>query len=158
MRIGELSRRSGVPVETIRYYERLRLLSIPARTASGYRSYSPAALESLRFIKLTQSLGFALKEISDLLKLHTIMAALPAERCATSGELRSMVQLAAAKRGEIEEKITALRELSDLLGQFISGLEQRPEPICPGSSRVQRATADATAAGSPCGNAKHKHS
>jgi MerR family copper efflux transcriptional regulator len=132
MRIGELSRLSGVPVETIRYYERERLLAEPLRAASGYRHYSSAALERLRFIKMTQGLGFSLKEIRDLIKLHAAMAALPAARYAQAGELRSMVGLAQVKKCEIEAKIAALSALSRQLGDFISGLE-RPQPVCPGS-------------------------
>jgi DNA-binding transcriptional MerR regulator len=132
MKIGELSRRSSVPVETIRYYERQRLLPAPARTVSGYRNYPPSALEHLRFIKLTQGLGFSLKEIEELLHLHAVMASLPVPHLVRSGELRSVVQLAQVKRGEIEEKIGALRCLSKRLGDFIAGLEQ-PAPVCPAS-------------------------
>jgi len=69
MRIGELSARSGIPIETIRYYERIGLLPPPNRTASGYRQYDETALKQLRFIKRAQELGFTLREIKDLLTL-----------------------------------------------------------------------------------------
>jgi DNA-binding transcriptional MerR regulator len=137
MRIGELSRRSGVAIETIRYYERARLLPPPARTTGGYRSYTPVALERLHFIKLTQGLGFALKEIRDLLRLHAAMAALPAEVWAGSAELRSVLELARRKHREIEQKISALRCLSGQLGAFIAGLED-PAPVCPASGAGAR--------------------
>jgi DNA-binding transcriptional MerR regulator len=138
MRIGELAKQSGIPIETIRYYERLRLLREPPRTASGYRSYPPAALDRLRFIKMTQGLGFALKEVRELLQLHSTMAALPAPGFVKSAELSSIVRMAEAKRAQIEEKIASLRSLSRQLQDFIAGLQQRPEPICPATKNPSR--------------------
>ena len=133
MRIGELSRKSGVAIETIRYYERQRLLSPPGRTAAGYRSYTPAALERLRFIKQTQGLGFALKEIRDLLKLHAVMETLDMGSLARSSELCAMVELAQARLVEIDGRIAMLTALRGHLDAFIRGLKQRPAPVCPGS-------------------------
>lgn len=67
MRIGELARRSGVGVDTVRFYEREGLLAAPARSPSGYRDYAPASVERLRFAKQLQQLGFKLHEIAELL-------------------------------------------------------------------------------------------
>ena len=50
MQIGEASAASGCHIETIRYYERVGLLSSPARTSGGYRAYRPEAVQRLRFI------------------------------------------------------------------------------------------------------------
>ena len=69
MRIGEVSRRSGIPIPTIRFYETRSLLTRPARTRSGYRAYSPDALNELGFIRRAQRLGFTLDEIRDILSL-----------------------------------------------------------------------------------------
>ena len=56
--IGELSRRSGVNIETIRYYERIKVLPLPPRTASGRRVYGPAQTRTLAFIRRSRELGF----------------------------------------------------------------------------------------------------
>lgn len=70
MTIGQLAREAGVNVQTVRYYERRRLLPAPARRASGYRAYDSAALARLRFIRRAQELGFTLTEIAELLALR----------------------------------------------------------------------------------------
>jgi MerR family mercuric resistance operon transcriptional regulator len=67
--IGALSRRSGVNIETIRYYERIRMLAPPPRTASGRRIYGTTDLRILVFIRRARDLGFALNEIRALLRL-----------------------------------------------------------------------------------------
>src|SRR5207237_9845446 len=68
--IGQVARRAGVGVETVRFYERQGLLEEPPRRASGYRQYSEEVVSRLRFIKRAQQLGFSLKEISELLLLR----------------------------------------------------------------------------------------
>jgi MerR family mercuric resistance operon transcriptional regulator len=67
--IGELSRRTGVNIETIRYYERIKMLPAPPRTASGRRLYGQAETRSLFFIRRSRELGFTLNEIRVLLAL-----------------------------------------------------------------------------------------
>ena len=56
--IGELSKQSGVNIETIRYYERIKMLPAPPRTASGRRLYGPAERRTLAFIRRSRDLGF----------------------------------------------------------------------------------------------------
>src|SRR5262245_29305643 len=68
--IGKLAFKAGVNVETIRYYQRRRLIVRPARPASGFRNYSAEDLQRIRFIKRAQELGFSLKEIQELLSLQ----------------------------------------------------------------------------------------
>lgn len=68
--IGELSRRAGVNVQTVRYYERRGLLAEPRRTLGGYRQYTDDALDRMRFIRRARDLGFTLSEIADLLVLR----------------------------------------------------------------------------------------
>ncbi len=67
--IGELSKHSGVNIETIRYYERIKMLPAPSRTASGRRVYGPAEKRTLAFIRRSRDLGFTLEEIRALLAL-----------------------------------------------------------------------------------------
>ena len=62
--IGELSKRSGVNIETIRYYERVKMLAPPPRTASGRRVYRSTDLRILVFIRRSRELGFSLDEIA----------------------------------------------------------------------------------------------
>ena len=67
--IGEASARTGCHVETIRYYERIGLLPAPLRTERGHRIYRSEDLKRIGFITRGRSLGFALREIDDFLKL-----------------------------------------------------------------------------------------
>src|SRR5437667_6177998 len=69
MNIGTVAERSGVPPKTIRYYEDIGLLRPAQRRSNGYRSYSPAGMHSLRFIKRARGLGFSVDEVRALLDL-----------------------------------------------------------------------------------------
>lgn len=68
--IGALATNAGVNVETIRFYQRKRLLREPKRTQGSIRRYGDSDLARLRFIRSAQSLGFSLNEIGDLLRLE----------------------------------------------------------------------------------------
>jgi Hg(II)-responsive transcriptional regulator len=68
--IGQLAKQAGVKIETIRYYERVKLISQPPRPVSGYRRYSPDHIARIQFIKRAQALGFSLKEVAELLALR----------------------------------------------------------------------------------------
>ena|SRR5690554_378389 len=70
MKIGELSARTGCPVETIRYYEREGLLPEPARSSGNYRLYADPHEQRLRFILHCRTLDMALSEIRTLLKYN----------------------------------------------------------------------------------------
>ena len=67
MRIGELASATGVDIETIRYYERERLLRPPARRDNGYRAYGKEQLERLAFIRHCRALDIPLAEVRRLL-------------------------------------------------------------------------------------------
>lgn len=107
--IGRLAKTVGVNVQTVRYYERRRLLSPTARMPSGYRVYGVEEVRRLRFIKNAQALGFTLHEIADLLSLRVNSAA----RC---GDVQRRAQ---AKLTQVETKVRSLealaRALKDLL-------------------------------------------
>ena len=70
MRIGEVAAQAGVNTQTLRYYERRRLLPEPDRSASGYREYDNGVAQLVRFIKRAQELGFTLREIAELIELR----------------------------------------------------------------------------------------
>ena len=67
MKIGDLSRATGVEVETIRYYEKAALLPAPARQANGYRSYGAPHLERLAFVRHCRALDMPLADVKRLL-------------------------------------------------------------------------------------------
>lgn len=67
--IGTLAQAAGVNVETVRFYQRRRLMPEPTRQYGGIRRYTAADLGRLRFIKTAQRLGFSLDEIGLLLRL-----------------------------------------------------------------------------------------
>lgn len=68
-KIGKTAELAGVNRETIRYYERIKMISPPARRRSGYREFSQIHIDQIRFIKRAQDLGFTLAEIKELLEL-----------------------------------------------------------------------------------------
>jgi len=68
--IGQVAKRSGIGIETLRYYERKGLVEEPPRTESGYRQYPEDVVARIRFIRRAKELGFKLSEISELLSLR----------------------------------------------------------------------------------------
>ena len=70
MRIGEIANRSGVTVDTVRFYERLGVLPSPEREPSGYRDYVPETVERIQLTRELQAIGFTLNEVIDALAAH----------------------------------------------------------------------------------------
>ncbi|MBN9617198.1 MAG: hypothetical protein BGO25_04730 [Acidobacteriales bacterium 59-55] len=68
MQIGELAEQAGVNVQTVRFYERRKLLPEPPRTYSGYREYGAQELKQLQFIRQAKALGFSLDEIREIIR------------------------------------------------------------------------------------------
>lgn len=128
MTIGELAKRAGVNVETVRYYERRGLLREPPRSDSGYRQYRPEAVARIQFIKRAQALGFSLAEITELLSL----------RVSPSSNCDEVLRKAESKRQEIDRKITALDEMRRSLDRLISACETREATEeCPILARLE---------------------
>ena len=100
-----VARRTGVNIETVRYYEQRELIPKPARSAAGYRVYSEDYVERIRFIKRAQELGFTLKEIVELLSLRI-------DPDTDRGEVK---QRAEAKLADIEGKIRDLERMKQAL-------------------------------------------
>jgi Hg(II)-responsive transcriptional regulator len=120
--IGQVARRAGVGVETVRFYEREGLLEEPPRRASGYRQYSEQVVTRLRFIKRAKLLGFSLKEISELLLLRV--------DAQTSCEV--VKQRTEAKIAEVERKLLELQRVRQALLQVHSLCTgQGPTSACP---------------------------
>ena len=102
---SELAKRGGVNRETIRYYERTKLLSNPPRSGAGYRLFLPESVRRVRFIKRAQELGFSLKEIKELLAL----------RIAPGSTRADVRKRAEAKIADIEERVQHLRAMKKAL-------------------------------------------
>src|SRR5262249_24712357 len=69
LRIGEVAERAGVTIDTVRYYEKRRLLPTAPRTEGGFRLFTADTVERVQFIKQAQDLGFSLDEIGELLTI-----------------------------------------------------------------------------------------
>lgn len=118
---GELAKQGGVNLESIRFYERERLLPKPPRTRSGYRVFSEESVRRVRFIKRTQELGFTLKEIKELLALRVD----PATTCA---DIRERAE---AKITDIDGKIRVLQAMKKVLKQMADTCPSRgPTSAC----------------------------
>ena len=109
MKIHELSKQSGIHLETIRYYEKMGLMPEPKRLANGYRDYDEASLKQLKFIKTCRALDFSLAEIKFLNALKTQQS----QHC----EVDSML---AKHLVSVEEKISELTEIKHFLQSLIT--------------------------------------
>ena len=109
MKIHELSKQSGIHLETIRYYEKMGLMPEPKRLANGYRDYDEASLKQLKFIKTCRVLDFSLAEI----KFFNEMKTQQSQHC----EVDSML---AKHLVSVEEKITELTEIKHFLQSLIT--------------------------------------
>ncbi len=114
MQIGELARAAGVPIDTVRYYERHGILPAPRRRPSGYRSYGTDDVARLRFIRRAKGLGFTLGEIHELL-------ALTGRR---GRHMAGVKQAATAKLVHVERKLAELTRVRDGLRKLVAA--------CPG--------------------------
>jgi MerR family mercuric resistance operon transcriptional regulator len=131
MRIGEAARRSAVSVQALRFYEREGLLRRPARTPAGYRAYTAADVEQVRFIKHCQQLGFALREIRLIAALHAQSAAPDAGPAARAEFLR----IARARLAFLDGKIAEFRRLRRQIAALALEAERGPERGCPAGAR-----------------------
>ena len=108
--IGKVAKQANVCVETLRYYERRGLVTLPPRNDSNYRLYPQETVRRVQFIKRAQQLGFSLKEIAEILELR----ATPQTLCA---DIRTR---AVAKIDTMEEKIRALQVMKRALRQLVA--------------------------------------
>jgi MerR family mercuric resistance operon transcriptional regulator len=113
--IGQLARRAGVGVETVRYYERRGLMPEPPRKESGYRQFLPEDLSRLRFIRRAQQLGFSLREIKELLALRLT----PGCNC------ERVLERTNAKIADVEARIRSLRRMLRVLKKLAEACRRR---------------------------------
>jgi DNA-binding transcriptional MerR regulator len=116
MRSSEVASRAGVNIQTLRYYERRRILPEPRRSGSGYRSYDNQAVSTVRFVKCAQQLGFSLDEVESLLHL----AAGGPRNCDRARAL------ATEKIVDLEAKISRLSAMRDSLRRLVATCDRTP--------------------------------
>ena len=119
--IGELSRLSGVNIETIRYYERIKMLPAPQRTANGRRIYGAMELRMLAFIRRSRELGFSLNAIRALLRLGAPGMA----------SCREVKVIATHHLEDIRAKLSDLKKLERLLAKTVARCSGKTVPNCP---------------------------
>jgi MerR family mercuric resistance operon transcriptional regulator len=119
--IGEMSRLTGVNIETIRYYERISLMPEPDRTAGGNRQFSHDHLKRLAFIRRSRELGFRIDEIRALLGMvdHDGISC---------GEVHD---LTIRHLQSVQQKIASLRRLERMLADMAADCAQGDVPDCP---------------------------
>lgn len=117
LKIGEVSKRSGIGIEALRFYERSGLLGHPARTASGYRVYKRAALDRLAFIKRAQTLGFTLDEIKQII----------AERWSGKSPCAEVREIVRSRLEELDERMKEMRCYRKELGEALARWDEAGE-------------------------------
>jgi DNA-binding transcriptional MerR regulator len=132
MKIGDLAKRAGVNIQTIRFYEREMVLRQPTRTASGYRLYTDHDLDHVIFVKECQHLGFTLKEIKELADLHDLILSVRPFDGNAPKELERITAIAADRLRTIDEKIDGLQQMRVHLLRMVQTL---PEGQCPARER-----------------------
>ena len=112
IQIGDLAKRAGVTVDTVRFYERRKLLPSAPRTGGGFRLFAPEVVERIRFIKEAQELGFSLDEIKGLL--------------ATGGaeECRRVRDLLKTRIHDLDTRMKAMKAFRRTLTRHLSACER----------------------------------
>lgn len=119
--IGEMSRKTGVNIETIRYYERIGIMPNPVRTQGGHRAYDAGQLKRLDFIRRSRELGFSLGEIRALLDLVDTGTYTCAE----------VHQMTTAHLANVRKKISDLRRMERVLKEMAAECSRGYVPDCP---------------------------
>ncbi len=124
--IGSIAHKTGIPIQTIRYYEQLGLLPRPRRALSGYRLYDQGTVDRLQFVKKAQNLGLRLEDIKEILELAD------RGRC-PCGHVQRLLRL---RLQELRQKITDWRLLERRLTQAVGRgcpphFRPKGKAICP---------------------------
>lgn len=119
--IGKVAEKTGCHIETIRYYEKERLLASPERSEGGHRLYTNSLIERLVFIRRSRELGFSVLEIRGLLSI-------------VDGEQVScerVKHLAETHLEDIRAKVRDLRRMEKTLGELSRQCSGTDVPECP---------------------------
>jgi len=121
MNIGQAATATGVSAKMIRYYESIGLIKASTRTDSGYRTYGPNDLHTLRFVKRARTLGFSLEQIRDLLSLWQD----------GSRASKDVKEIARTHVADLERRIHELTEMRDTLNHLAMHCAGDDRPDCP---------------------------
>lgn len=119
--IGELSRATGVNIETIRYYERIKILPPPPRTEAGRRVYRSEDKRVLAFVRRGRELGFTIDEIRTLLDLGAPV----------DGSCAEVREIAGAHLADVRAKLADLARLEAILAKAVAKCTGDAVPVCP---------------------------
>jgi len=119
--IGEMSRRTGVNIETIRYYERIAIMPKPDRSKGGNRQYNHPQLKRLFFIKRCRELGFSLKEIRALLAMVD----------GQDFSCNEVHQMTISHLVNVKKKLDDLKRLEGSLSEMAAQCSRGDVPDCP---------------------------
>ena len=146
MQISEAGKRAGVSPPTIRYYEEIGLLPKPERSGAGYRRYTDATVEELRFIRKAQAIGFSLDEIGELLQLSR----------AGQRPCGHVLTLAHQHLAAVEERIRRLQKFRKQLAADVAKWDkQKTAPTCSGLCQwIAEATPEVSAENLPVRRAR----
>jgi DNA-binding transcriptional MerR regulator len=117
LKIGEVSKLSGIGIEALRFYEKSGLLNRPARTGSGYRLYHRDVLERLAFIKRAQVLGFSLDEVKQII----------AESAAGQSPCRGVREVVRRRLRELDERMAQMKQYRKELASTLEEWEMVEE-------------------------------
>ncbi|HQR33781.1 MAG TPA: heavy metal-responsive transcriptional regulator [Blastocatellia bacterium] len=115
LKIGEVAKRTGIGIETLRFYERSGLLSQPARTEGGYRLYDSEALDTLEFIKRAQTLGFTLEEIKRII----------AESRSGQSPCDEVREIVRQRLAELDERLEQMQRYREALARTLNEWDKR---------------------------------
>jgi MerR family mercuric resistance operon transcriptional regulator len=129
---GELARRTGVNSETIRYFERIGILSTPERTEGGHRVYHEGHVRTLSFVRRARGLGFAPDEVRAILDLGG-----PGTACCAQVQ-----DIAERHLQQVRAKIADLRDIERLLAATVERCSGGSDPDCAVIEMIERPHAD----------------
>ena len=132
LQIGEIAAHSGVSVDTIRYYERLKLLPRAQRSSGGFRIFPPETVERIRFIKQAQEMGFSLDEIKQLFSTGG------ANQC------WAVRELLLEKLAGLEMRIEQMKNFKEILNHHLTDCEKElkahgEQAACPVMVTIEKA-------------------
>ena len=113
LQIGEIAALSGVSVDTVRYYERLKLLPRAARSSGGFRIFPAEMVERIKFIKQAQDMGFSLEEVKQLFSIG-----------GGANQCRAVRELLIKKLAELETKMHQMRNFKEVLNHHLADCEE----------------------------------
>jgi MerR family mercuric resistance operon transcriptional regulator len=147
--IGELAKAAGVPISTVRFYERAGLVRPAARSGGNYRQYTEQGLSRLRFIRSAQATGFSLRDIRELLSL-THSDDPPCEE---------VINLTRQRLADVRQRIRELRNVEKVMAKSLADCctGQAPD-LCEEITRLKGASARPCRATGACEPARRKKS